>query len=141
MNTLYVLYDSRCRFCVECAGWLASQSRYLQLLFIPRGSTEVERRFPGLKVEDKEDDLIVVSDEGGVYRGASAWIMCLYALEHYRDWSYRLARPALMPLARKAFGVVSKSRRKLSAVLNVVSDAGFAGEIDRLTLEQKQGFL
>ena len=135
MNTLYVLYDSKCRLCMECAGWLASQPKYLQLLFIPRSSAEVERRFSGLKLGENQDDLVVVSDEGGVYRGASAWIMCLYALENYRDWSYRLARPSLMPMARKVFGLLSRGRHNLSYLLDLAGDSNFGREIQRLSGE------
>ena len=50
-------------------------------------------------------ELVVVDDSGGVYRNGSAWIMCLYALREYREWSLRLATPALFPLARQAFAL------------------------------------
>ena len=56
----------------------------------------------------------MVSDEGHIYRDSSAWIMCLYALEDYREWSLRLASPALRPFARQAFAFVSKHRSSIS---------------------------
>ena len=52
---------------------------------------------------------MVVSDEGAVYRDGSAWIMCLFALEEYRDWANRLAHPLLRPLARQAFALLSQA--------------------------------
>ena len=44
-----------------------------------------------------------MSDQGAVYRNGSAWIMCLFALEAYRDWANRLAHPLLA--AARAAGI------------------------------------
>jgi len=67
-------------------------------------------------------ELIVISDLGGVYRGAEAWIMCLYALVDYREWSLRLARPALLPLARRVFEWVGDSRADISRRLRLAAE-------------------
>jgi hypothetical protein len=40
--------------------------------------------------------------------------MCLWALREYREWSQRLAHPALLPLARRACELVSENRHKIS---------------------------
>ena len=64
----------------------------------------------------------MVSDEGGVYRGGHAWIMCLYALEDYREWADRLASPALLPLARQGFAMLSKQRGRISRWLGLASE-------------------
>jgi predicted DCC family thiol-disulfide oxidoreductase YuxK len=113
MRLLTILYDAQCSFCRRCCWWLGRQRRFLELTFVPAGSPESRKRFPTLHQADPPDELIVVDDEGGVYRGADAWIMCLYALEEYRDWSTRLARPALRPFARAAFELVSRNRKML----------------------------
>ena len=84
------------------------------------------RLFPDLSSPDAVDDLVVVSDDGGVYREARAWIMCLYALEEYREWSVRLAQPLFFPLARQTFALISTGRQRLSAWLDLASDAEIA---------------
>src|SRR5262249_26293478 len=67
-----------------------------------------------------------VSDEGGVYRSGHAWIMCLYALEDYREWALRLAQPGLFPLARQAFALLTKQRGRISRWLKLASEAEIA---------------
>ena len=114
MNRLTVLYDKNCGLCRRCRWWLAAEPAYVELDFLAAQSPDVVRRFPGLEPEGKPEELIVVSDDGGVYRGPEAFIMCLWALENYREWSEVLARPALMPLARHAFGLLSENRRSIT---------------------------
>lgn len=113
MTRLTVLYDAQCSFCRRCRWWLSSRRALLPLTFLPAGSKESRRRFPTLRQADPPEELIVVDDEGGVYRGTDAWILCLFALEDYRDWSVRLASPALRPFARAAFEFVSRNRKML----------------------------
>lgn len=119
MKKLTVLYDSHCGFCVKCRWWLARQPRYFEMEFFPSGSPEVARRFPGVERPGVPEELTAIGDEGQVYRGARAWIMCLYALVEYREWAERLASPFLMPFARGAFALVSGSRRKISWLLRL----------------------
>jgi predicted DCC family thiol-disulfide oxidoreductase YuxK len=120
MKRLTVLYDAGCGFCISCRHWLEEQPKLVALDFVAARSPEAVRRFPDLTAE--EDELVAVSDAGGVYRGARAFIMCLYALEEYREWSLRLARPGLLPLARRAFELVSQNRKGLSSLLHLASD-------------------
>lgn len=114
MKSLFVLYDSECDMCWACREWLSKQPAFVELRFLPLQSPEVLRRFPGIEKHGLGEELVVVSDEGAVYRGSSAWIMCLYALIEYREWAERLANPALLPLARQICMFVSKHRLKLS---------------------------
>ena len=120
MNRLYVLYDGECALCHRCRHWLMRQEAFVELTFIPLQSPDVRRRFPGLLEWDQLDlseKLVVISDEGAVYQGHHAWIMCLWALRDYREWADRLATPALMPLARRACETVSQHRITLSRFL------------------------
>jgi len=117
MKMLYVLYDSECGLCVHSREWLETQPAFLNLKFIPRTSLEARTRFPDLFKENLSEELIVVSDEGGIYRGAHAWIMCLYSLEKYRELANRLSSPALMPLARQVCGLISRNRLTLSHLM------------------------
>lgn len=115
MKKLYILYDPSCEFCWRCRGWLQRQPAYLDLEFIASRSPEVWLIFPDLRRPapcgpSEKDELVVISDEGGVYRGAPAFIMCLYALEEYRDWAEWLASPTLLPLAKPAFEMLSHNR-------------------------------
>lgn len=114
MKRLYVLYDEECPLCQRCRRWLAGQPAYLELRFIPLQSPAVTCRFPGIEALGLGEELLVVSDQGAVYRGAAAWIMCLYALAEYREWSLRLAHPALLPLARRVCVLISENRLRLS---------------------------
>jgi predicted DCC family thiol-disulfide oxidoreductase YuxK len=121
MKRLTILYDAACGFCISCRHWLEEQPKLLDLDFVAAHSAEAARRFPELEAV-KEEELVVVSDEGGIYRGARGFIMCLYALEEYREWSLRLARPGLLPLARRAFALVSRNRKGLSGLLRLAPD-------------------
>jgi predicted DCC family thiol-disulfide oxidoreductase YuxK len=119
MNKLTVLYDAACGFCVRCRWWLLHQPKFVEMDFVPAGSAEAAERFPGLCSPGVVDEFLVVDDEGGVYRGAHAWLMCLWALAEYREWSEWLSAPALLPLARGAFAMVSSNRKKISGLLGL----------------------
>jgi predicted DCC family thiol-disulfide oxidoreductase YuxK len=93
---------------------MEEQRPLLHLEFLAAGGVHARTRFPNLDSSTTPEELVVVDDEGGVYRGSEAWILCLYALEDYREWSYRLASPKLRPLARAAFAWVSTNRHALS---------------------------
>jgi predicted DCC family thiol-disulfide oxidoreductase YuxK len=130
VRALVVLYDARCGFCSSCRSWLEEQTQLVPLSFLSAGSPEASRRFPGLASSAEPEELIVVDDEGGVYRGADAWILCLWALDEYRQWSFRLANPALRPLARRAFEWVSHRRKALSRLLRLAPDADVAAALE-----------
>ncbi|MDR3637335.1 MAG: DCC1-like thiol-disulfide oxidoreductase family protein [Isosphaeraceae bacterium] len=126
MRQLFILYDERCGLCSWARRWLARQPAFLELSFLPAGSALTARLFPGLGRSGPPEELVVVSDDGGVYRNGAAWVMCLYALQEYREWSLRLATPALFPLARQAFALVSRQRGRVSRWLNLASEAEIA---------------
>jgi predicted DCC family thiol-disulfide oxidoreductase YuxK len=125
VTRLWVLYDPSCGFCVRCARWLAEQRAFLPLTCLALDSEQIARRFPTLPAPDREE-LTVVDSAGGVYRGAKAWLMTLWALQEYRAWSLRLARPGLLPLARNAFEMVSSSRHVLSRMLRLKGEREIA---------------
>jgi predicted DCC family thiol-disulfide oxidoreductase YuxK len=132
MDRLYVLYDSRCGFCSWAKRWLLRQPTLIDLEFIPAGSPLAARLFPGLgRHGNPPEELVVVSDQGGVYRDSSAWIMCLFALEEYREWANRLAHPVLRPLACRAFSVLSRHRRTVSRWLSMAGDVEMARILGR----------
>ena len=126
MKKLHVIYDSQCGFCTKCRWWLARQPQYVALEFWPKGSAPTRRKFPHLGEVAGYDDLVVVGSDGRVWKGPDAFIICLWALMEYREWALRLANPALKPLARAAFGMLSGSRRTISGWLGLKTDAEVA---------------
>ena len=136
MKTLYVLYDERCALCKQLKQWLLVQRSWVGLSMIPAGSPKAKAMFPGLEKIAGTNDLVVVSDLGEVYLNNHAWIMCLYALEEYRDWALRLASPLLLPLARQAFESLSKNRQAISRWISArLSEKDIAAELGRVELD------
>jgi len=134
MQALYVLYDARCGLCQRLKDWLLGQQAWLALKMIPAGSPQAQQMFPELEQIASFDDLVVVSDEGEVYLNNQAWIMCLYALEEYREWACRLAHPLLLPFVRQAFETVSKNRHSISRWLGVSTES-IVHELQQVPLE------
>jgi hypothetical protein len=56
----------------------------------------------------------VIGDNGAVYFGPKAWLMVLWALTRYRDWSYRLAAPELLPTTKRVVSLISQNRYHIS---------------------------
>jgi predicted DCC family thiol-disulfide oxidoreductase YuxK len=117
MKCLYVLFDAQCELCVRCRNWLMQEPAFVPLVFIAFQSDQAQRRFPGIDALKPGEQLLVISDEGAVYRGAQAWIMCLWALENHREHAQRLAHPVLLPLARTVCELLSPNRFFLSDIL------------------------
>jgi len=133
MTKLFVLYDPDCGLCEAVRGWMRDQRSSLQIDVIPRESPRALTLFPDIHPEP--DELVVVDDEGSVYRGDSAFIICLYALDAYRAWAYRLSSPILRPFARRVFEMLSKNRKKISDLLALANDEVIAHELSRTTPE------
>ncbi len=129
MKTLYVLYDDDCALCRRCRRWLDAQPAFIELRFLPLGAAETACRFPGIEQFHPREQLLVVSDEGAVYQGSYAWIMCLYALREYREWSQRLASPLLLPWAQRVCELVSENRLSLSAWLRGLDDTRLSEQL------------
>lgn len=117
MKCLYVLFDAQCKLCVRCRNWLMRQPAFVPLVFVALQSNEAQHRFPGVDALKPGEQLLVISDEGAVYRGTHAWIMCLWALENYREHAQRLVHPALLPLAKTVCELLSRNRFFLSDIL------------------------
>jgi len=129
MNQMTVLYDAACGFCVKCRWWLVAQPKFIEMDFLPAGGALARERFPELADAGEAEELVVVGDDGSVYTGTRAWIMCLYALREYREWSIRLSTPALLPLARGAFALLGASRKKLSSWFRLAPESEMAEEL------------
>lgn len=114
MSTLTLLYDPECGLCRRVHGWLAEQPKLVELKMIPIKTEAARRRYPQLNHDLTAEDLTVVSSEGAVYFGPKAWLMVLWALCKYREWSYRLATPQLLPTTRRVVSMISEHRYQIS---------------------------
>ena len=109
MKRLTILYDAGCPLCVRCQAWLAEQPAYVELGLLPGQSEAAVRRYgdvPWLGAE-----LVVVSDEGEVWAGPAAFLVALWALVEYREWSYWLSGDSLSSLAERFFIALSHQRK------------------------------
>src|SRR5262245_3404397 len=99
MRRLTVLYDAECSFCVRCKDWLARQPAFVELAFLPCRSPLALKRYGQVPWLIRE--LVVVSDEGEVWAGPAAFLVCMWALRDWRERSYGLFARAAAALARR----------------------------------------
>ena len=116
MNELTVLYDSSCALCLRCRDWLGTQASFVRLELVACDSEEARARFGVLPWLG--DQLVVVADDGRVWAGSAAFLVCLWALVEWREWSYRLSGPAFAPLAERFFRMISAERRRVAALFD-----------------------
>lgn len=114
MERLTVLYDGTCALCVRCRDFLATARTLVPLELLSCHSDEARMRYGDVPWLGEE--LVVVSDEGDVWAGPAAFLVSLWALAEYREWSYRLSAPALAPLAERFFVVISSQRRRIATL-------------------------
>jgi len=108
--TLTILYDADCTICRTARRFLESRRQLVPLEFVAAGSDEARRRYPTLDHAQALKDITVIADDGGVYVGDSAWLMCLWALDGYRGLAARLSQPHLRPLARRVVAAAAGVR-------------------------------
>jgi hypothetical protein len=108
MTRLTVFYDARCGLCSAVRAWLDQQPQLVPLECRPSTAGG--------------DEVVVQADTGEVWRGDAAWLVVLWALARYRHWSYRLASPGLMPVARRLFAAISGYRGQISCSLGLTPE-------------------
>jgi len=108
MRKLTVYYDGRCGLCCATRDWIARQPQLVRVECLPAAE-------PGA-------ELTVIGDDGRIWEGDAAWIVVLWALRDYRPWSYRLALPSMLPLARAMFARLSAYRGTLSCALGLAPE-------------------
>ena len=111
IDSLTVVYDEKCALCRRCRHWLETQRTLVPMRFLGAGSDEAQRLYGTLPWLGA--DLVVVSDSGDAWVGPPAFLMCLWATDEYRLWSYRLSGKALAPMAERFFHMVSKQRGRI----------------------------
>jgi predicted DCC family thiol-disulfide oxidoreductase YuxK len=115
-RALIVLFDPTCSLCQRCRAWMLGQESYVRLTFLPCTGEEARRRFGDIPW--LADELVVVGDGGEVWVGPAAFLVCLWALTEWREWSFRLAGPAFAPLAERFFLFLSSKRRSVAALFD-----------------------
>ncbi|MCY1140443.1 DCC1-like thiol-disulfide oxidoreductase family protein [Actinoplanes sp. Pm04-4] len=124
-----VLYDAGCPICRAARRWLSGRAQLVPLEFVPAGSDEARRRFPGLDHEATLRDVTVIGDEGSVYVGDGAWVACLWALADYRAMAERISSPALLPTARRFIAAASAVRERTREGFDAeAAEAGYYGD-------------
>jgi Uncharacterized protein conserved in bacteria len=117
MLSLTVLYDPDCGLCRRAHEWLSEQPKLVDMIFVPCASEEAQKRYPELDHDLTRTDLTVIDNRGAVYFGSKAWLMVLWALTRYREWSYRLSSPELLPTTKKVVSAISQNRYQISRVV------------------------
>jgi len=92
----------------------------VELVFVPASSDEARSRYRQLNHSLTLAELTVISDQGAVYNGPKAWLMCLWALREYREWALRLSSPELLPTAKRVISMISQNRYQLEGLGAVV---------------------
>lgn len=117
MTHLTVLYDADCALCRRARSWLESQTALVPLRFAAAASRSARQMFPGLDPASTLRQLTVIGDGGEVYRGAKAWLVCLWALRDYRHLSHDLSTPMALPIARRLIAWTSDHRHQVGRLL------------------------
>jgi len=117
MNSLTIFFDHECALCCRFRTWLEAEPCHLDLRFVSYRSSEARAILPEIDDFDPGKEILILGDNGTIYQGPDAWIVCLWATREYRHWADRFAKPAFRPLVRKLCLTVSASRLNLSALL------------------------
>lgn len=125
---LTILYDDGCAICIRCRDWMLDQPSFVPLEFLACSSPEARRHWGHVPAVGR--DLVVIADDGRVWIGAAAFIVCLWALVEWREWSYRLSGPSLAPLAKRFFHAVSRRRRGLGWISRLPREPCESGSCD-----------
>jgi len=129
VRALTVLHDPACTLCRHLTAWLRGSAQLVRLDFVAVASAEARARFPGLDHDASLGEITVVADTGEVWRGAHAFVVCLWALAEHRPLAQRLATPAGLPLARAAAFAASKYRQATGAGRAVPGAEGAPGPV------------
>ncbi|GAB2637665.1 thiol-disulfide oxidoreductase DCC family protein [Kribbella swartbergensis] len=118
MRELTVLYDAECGLCRRFKDWLAAQrpapngqGGVVRLRFVAAGSADARALYPELDHAATLREVTVVADDGSVYVGDRAWIVCLWTTWEHRRTAVRLASPAMRPVARAMVQAAAGLRR------------------------------
>jgi predicted DCC family thiol-disulfide oxidoreductase YuxK len=125
MKSLTIFYDDGCAMCVRCRAWIEGQPTMIPVQFVSCHSTAaLTLRACGIEAVGRE--LVVTDDDGNVWIGSDAFIVCLWALAEYRDLAITLSDGIPGWLATKFFGIVERHRRWIGTTFLEVTCEGDA---------------
>ncbi|WP_051812109.1 thiol-disulfide oxidoreductase DCC family protein [Kitasatospora sp. MBT63] len=127
VRRLTVLHDPDCGLCRQLTAWLRGQHQLVPLEFLAVAGPAARARYPGLDHDASLGEITVVADTGEVWRGAPAFVACLWALSGHRALAGRLATPAGLPLARAAAFAAARYRSATGAGRAVPDVQGSSG--------------
>jgi predicted DCC family thiol-disulfide oxidoreductase YuxK len=127
-----VFYDGRCGMCCSFHEWINRQPRAFRIDFVPYQSPDAEQVFPGIGTLDPAREMIVRTSAGEIFRGAEAWVWCLYSCANHQDAARRLGGPGLLPVAIHACRVLAANRHALSKVFFRSKDRKVREELHRM---------
>lgn len=134
-----VFYDGRCGMCCSFHEWVNKQSRSYRVDFIPYQSREAEHVFPGIGTLDPAREMIVRTDEGQIFRGAEAWVLCLNSCANYQAAARKLASPGLIAVAVRACRLLAANRHSLSKVFFRGKDKEVRGTLHNMPTPECAG--
>ena len=138
IDRIEVFYDGRCGMCCSFHEWINRQPRALVIAFIPYQAADAEMIFPGIGTLDPAREMIVRTSESEVFRGAEAWVLCLYSCANHQAAARRLAGPGLLPVAIHACRVLAANRHALSKVFFRGKDRMVRSELHRMEAPECQ---
>ena len=89
--------------------WFAREPKFVRMDVEAPGSDGLRRRFDALPAGAGECDLAAIADDGRMWRGPSAWVMALWALEAHRRTAVELSRTGRHREARRIVEGLSRS--------------------------------
>lgn len=134
VTSFTIVYDATCGLCTRAKDWINQQTPLVGLRFVAAGSPEARRRFPQLPA----GELAVVADTGEAWLGNHAWIVCLWALEGYRELAFRLTSPLLSLMVREAYALVSKNRFAVSSLLRLRGQRELEQQLRKVVVQRCQ---
>lgn len=134
-----VYYDGRCGMCCSFHEWINRQPRAFRIEFIPYQAPHAERIFPGLNTLDPAREMIVRTGGGEIFRGAEAWVWCLYSCTNYQPAARRLGGPGMLTVAIHTCRVLAANRHALSKVFFRKKDKVVREELHKMAAPECEG--
>jgi predicted DCC family thiol-disulfide oxidoreductase YuxK len=112
-----LIYDAGCPLCRKAVGRIGAESSPGAFEFLPCGSEEALRRFPGVPTADCLRAVRLVLPGGAVLAGAAAAPEILARLPRYRWAAPFLRLPVVRTLAAIGYRAFARNRHRIGHIL------------------------
>jgi predicted DCC family thiol-disulfide oxidoreductase YuxK len=136
IKRIEVYYDGRCGMCCSFHEWINRQPRAYSMEFIPYQAVRAEQIFPGIGTLDPAREMIVRTDKNEIFRGAEAWVICLYSCKNHQSAARRLAGPGWLPIAIRSCRMLAANRHALSKIFFSKKDKEVRKELHQMQLPE-----